>query len=44
MSTIFSSSLHKCYDLASLFSYDMSTLLAIIFELTLLQLMQFIII
>ncbi len=39
MLTTFSSSLHKHFNLASLFSCDKSTLLAIIFESTLLQFM-----
>ena len=44
MLTTFFLSLHKHFNLASLFSYDELTLLAIIFESALLQFMQFIII
>ncbi len=44
MLATFSSSLRKHFDSASLFSYDKSTSLAIIFESALLQFMQFIVI
>ncbi len=44
MLATFSSSLHKCFDFASLFSCNESTSLAIIFKSALLQFMQFIVI
>ncbi len=44
MLAIFFSSLHECFNFASLFSCDESTLLIIIFESVLLQFMQFIIV
>ncbi len=44
MLVMFSSSLRECFDLASLFSCNKSTLLAIVFESALLQFVQFIVV
>ena len=44
MLATFSSSSRECFDFASLFSCDESTLLAIVFESALLQFMQFIVV